>query len=116
MTYSASTSLSVLLASIAPAQKGSAVSDLMKFIQNGLSIPEANVIFALSPAGNVGRRSTGEREHVGVGKWEAVMEGDVYEVRSTPLDLSMWKLGGASVALGLVQYAKVSFGCVIPRE
>ncbi|KAH8103359.1 beach-domain-containing protein [Cristinia sonorae] len=108
MTYSASTSLSVLLASIAPSQKGSAVSDLMKFIQNGLSIPEANVIFALSPAGNVGRRSTGEHERVGVGKWEAVMEGDVYEVRSTPLDLSMWKLGGASVALGLVQYAKTA--------
>ena len=115
MTYSASTSLSILLASIAPSQKGPAVADLMSVIQNGMSIPEASVIFALSPAGNVGRKSdddvSGEGVEVGsvAGvKWEAVMEGNVYEVKSTSLDLSMWKLGGASVALGLVQYAKVS--------
>lgn len=115
MTYSASTSLSILLASIAPSQKGSAVADLMSMIQNGMNIPETNVIFALSPAGNVGRRDG--KGQVAKGRWEAVMEGDVCEVRSTSLDLSMWKLGGASIALGLVQYAKVSAAfncCTVP--
>ena len=108
MTYSASTSLSILLASIAPSQKGPAVADLMSMIQNGMNIPETNVIFALSPAGNVGRRDhDGDKGQQVKGRWEAMMEGDVCEVRSTSLDLSMWKLGGASVALGLVQYAKV---------
>ncbi|THH31660.1 hypothetical protein EUX98_g2544 [Antrodiella citrinella] len=108
MTYSASTSLSILLANIAPSQKGPAVADLMNVVQNGMSLAETSVIFALSPMGNVGRG--GKEKEVGEGerKWEAAMEGDVYEVRSTSLDVSMWKLGGASVALGLVQYAKTA--------
>lgn len=124
MTYSASTSLSVLIYSISPSQKGPAVKDLMNVIQNGMGVSEGCVVFGVSPVGGVRRREEELKGNEGVGegggsvegvtaagnggKWEAVMEGDVYEVRSTSLDASMWKLGGASVALGLVQYAKVS--------
>lgn len=100
------------------------MKDLMNVIQNGMGVSEGNVLFGVSPVGGVRKREEELKESEGLGeggssmewvtaggnggKWEAVMEGNVYEVRSTSLDASMWKLGGASVALGLVQYAKVS--------
>jgi hypothetical protein len=39
--------------------------------------------------------------------WE--MEGDVFIVKAASLDMALWRIGGAAVALRLVQVANVSY-------
>jgi len=38
------------------------------------------------------------------------LEGDVFAVKAESLDLALWKIGGAAIALRLVQLAKVCTG------
>ncbi|KAI0079797.1 beach-domain-containing protein [Panus rudis PR-1116 ss-1] len=120
MTYEAATSLSIhvfnvsnALAQLAPSheksQRKKALDGLMNAVKYGLQLDESDVIMTVAPNGKYRRRvnSTGSEDEeedngeANVG-W---FEGEVLEMQTTPLDLSMWKLGGAAVALGLLQYA-----------
>jgi len=67
----------------------------MKVVKDGLDIPETSIKFSISPFAT---RSHGFK-----------MEGDVFVVRAACLDMALWKIGGAAVALRLVQVANVSF-------
>lgn len=73
----------------------SAVSPLIKVVNEGLNVPESSIIFSVSPSGSMHSR-------------DFKMEGDVFSVRAACLDVALWKIGGAAVALRLVQVANVS--------
>lgn len=118
MTYDASTSLGIHISNLNSSQKA-ALSSLMDAIKKGLNIPESSFVFSINPLGNYERKvkAGGLLTHslsvdsvMGIGFERGVLvEGDVFEVRATSLDLSMWKLGGAAIPLGLIEHAKVSF-------
>ena len=42
-------------------------------------------------------------------------QGNVFAVKATTLDMALWKIGGAAVALRLVQLAQVLFVCFYGR-
>ena len=112
MTYEASTSLGIFIANVGPSKKG-VLSGLMGAIKSGLTIPESSFIFSVTPFGSYERKVkaatlTGLYLDSVIEQNKAVLlENDVFEVNTTSLDLSMWKLGGAAVTLGLIQHAKV---------
>lgn len=107
MTYEASTSLSVFLFNNVSSQKNVAIANLVNAIRNGLSFNENSIILAVSPSSNL-HFTTQALSHDDIRERRGIfVEGDVFAAQRTPLDLSMWKLGGAAVALGLVKYANV---------
>jgi hypothetical protein len=82
---------------------------LMKVVQNGLGIPENTLVFGVSALNSeaVGlvtevpvNGKAGQQKRLKV-------EGDVYVVKAACLDMALWKVGGAGVALKLVQAANV---------
>lgn len=122
MTYESATSLSIhvtnvntRLSVLGPSpdktQKAKALQELMTAVKNGLEIGPNDVLVCLTSGSRDGERSTSLLSTGEIKQDEPKpisLEGDVFEVPTTPLDLSMWKLGGAAVALGLLQYANVS--------
>lgn len=83
----------------------------MTAVKNGLEIGENDVPVCLTPGSRDNERPASLLANSDAKKDEPktiVLEGDVFQVSTTPLDLSMWKLGGAAVAIGLLQYANVS--------
>ncbi|PCH37188.1 beach-domain-containing protein [Wolfiporia cocos MD-104 SS10] len=98
-TYEAATALHIYVDGAAqqPATRGE-VTQLQRAVKDGLGINEASILFALTP-------STPLSSHDDNGPQRIVSEGDVFVVKSTALDLAMWKIGGAAVALRLVQLA-----------
>ncbi|CAL1710979.1 unnamed protein product [Somion occarium] len=121
MTYESATSLSIHIANVndtltalgpSPdkSHKKKALEELMTAVKNGLTLGEDDVIVCLTPGGhNEPRPGIANVEDVEDANLKKVsVEGDVFEVVTTPLDLSMWKLGGAAVALGLLQYANTA--------
>ena len=73
---------------------------LINSFRNGLGINESSIIFAVSPA-------TTRFENTETGELhDAAMDSDVFLARCNGLDLAMWEIGGAAVALRLVQLAQ----------
>jgi hypothetical protein len=105
LTYDASTSLNMFLTN---ATKNSDVSPLMKAVKNGLGVPESLFVFSLS-ASDCG--ASGQNSAVPVKGLlkEVESRGNVFTVKATTLDMALWKIGGAAVALRLVQLAQVAF-------
>lgn len=82
------------------------VTQLQAAIKNGIGINQASVVFALTPS------------HTKAGL--QIVEGDVFVMNHGSLDSAMWRIGGAAVALKLVQLASVSAiightSCIIDR-
>ncbi|TBU31477.1 beach-domain-containing protein [Dichomitus squalens] len=96
LTYEAATALNVHLYARAEQTRTSAheVKNLINSFKNGLGISEASIIFSVSP-------STVPSEPN-----DAALDSDVFVARSDGLDLAMWEIGGAAVALRLVQLAQ----------
>ncbi|KAF5360312.1 hypothetical protein D9758_009126 [Tetrapyrgos nigripes] len=112
-TYEASTSLSMFLSTVAAASSGTSATTSMisKVLRDGLGISESSIVFALSPLNIVTSGSmitvpvNGSR--AGALK-EFSVKGDVYMVKVECLDAALWKIGGISVALRLIQVANTA--------
>lgn len=100
LTYEASTALHIFLAGGVSPQSGSEIAHIRNTIKSGLGVNEAAVLFALNPASELQNSESNELEG-------ATCAGDVFAVQSSRLDSAMWKIGGAAVALRLVQLANV---------
>ncbi|KAG6865427.1 hypothetical protein C0991_002665 [Blastosporella zonata] len=104
LTYEASTSLNMFLATVATKQPSAHThltqSTIMKAVKHGLGIPESAVGFAVSP---ISASESATSTLVDGFK----REGDVFVVKAACLDMALWKIGGAAVALRLVQVANV---------
>ncbi|KAF5370942.1 hypothetical protein D9615_009793 [Tricholomella constricta] len=105
LTYEASTSLNMFLSTVAAKQPSSLTqSAVMKAVKDGLGINESAIGFAVSP---LNARQSGPTTSVlmkGFAR-EFKNEGDVFVVKAACLDTALWKIGGAAVALRLVQVA-----------
>ncbi len=102
LTYEAATALNIHLYARAEQARGSAaeVKSLINSFKNGLHISESSIIFAISPATTLfENKETGDLN-------DAAMESDVFLAQCNGLDLAMWEIGGAAVALRLVQLAQ----------
>jgi len=108
LTYEASTSLNMALMTIASQQPNSIPqSSLMKIVREGLKVPEASICFAISP---VNARESGPIASISTHglRREFAVQGDAFVVKAEPLHMALWKIGGAAVALKLVQAAGAS--------
>ncbi|RPD65419.1 beach-domain-containing protein [Lentinus tigrinus ALCF2SS1-7] len=102
LTYEAATALNIHLFARAEQARGSAaeVKGLINSFKNGLGISESSIIFAISTVTTLfENKETGELN-------DAAMDSDVFLARCNGLDLAMWEIGGAAVALRLVQLAQ----------
>ncbi|KZT02850.1 beach-domain-containing protein [Laetiporus sulphureus 93-53] len=100
LTYEASTALHISLDGAVQQSVAKAdIAQLQHAIKDGLGIAESSVIFAISTASSVA--DNGDLD----GQPEVAIDGNVYVVKNPALDLVMWKIGGAAVALRLVQLA-----------
>ncbi|KAG5653218.1 hypothetical protein H0H81_001695 [Sphagnurus paluster] len=105
LTYEASTSLNMFLYTVASKQPSSlGQSAIMKAVKDGLGISESVISFAVSPLNVSQSGLTAVVPVNGFGR-EFKSEGDVFTVKAECLDTALWKIGGASVALRLVQVA-----------
>ena len=117
LTYEASTSLNMLIVNLTAKNPNSEdLSLMMKAVKNGLGITQASIIFLLSPGSftpsyesSTWLPSTTPHSPFLArnGTWST--EGDVFVAQAKCLDMAMWKIGGAAVALRLVQLANVSY-------
>lgn len=108
MTYEASTSLSIYLASIVQMKTPSTMASMIK---NGLGLNPDAVVLTLTPSlRDLEVSDSTDQVDIlrGSGGAQIAIEGDVIAVKNVCLDLSMWRLGGAAIPLRLVQLAKVS--------
>ena len=102
LTYEAATALNVHLYARAEQTRASAheVKNLINSFKNGLGVNEASIIFSVSPSTTrLENKETGELN-------DAALDKDVFIARCNGLDLAMWEIGGAAVALRLVQLAQ----------
>ncbi|KAF9466003.1 hypothetical protein BDZ94DRAFT_1252774 [Collybia nuda] len=105
LTYEASTSLNMFLSTIASKQApASALVQLIKAVKDGLGIPESAIQFSFSTP-----RSQGSTVNTSIpingSTREFKFEGDIFAVKAMCLDMALWKIGGAALALRLVQLA-----------
>lgn len=125
LTYEASTSLNMFLATLATkVVSGTEISPLVKAVREGLGIEESAIVFAISPSSvrddiEDGGRKTASipstpssafflpQTHKQV-RTGAEQTGDVFAAYVSCLDMALWKVGGAAIALRLVQIANVS--------
>ncbi|KAL0958994.1 hypothetical protein HGRIS_014308 [Hohenbuehelia grisea] len=113
LTYEASTSLTMFLSTMAAkASTPTHQLPLLKAIKHGLGIPESSVMFSLA-AENVpqsgelfGALAYGQFHDAQSTTRGVRAQGDVYVIKSACLDMALWRLGGAPVAMRLVQLAK----------
>ncbi|KAH7092832.1 beach-domain-containing protein [Auriculariales sp. MPI-PUGE-AT-0066] len=112
LTYEASASLNIHLASLRLEQNGSTPpSALTKAVANGVGFKEDMIVFAISPAGwrdTEGPNKTVENGVVKAtyGVPRAEVRGDVVSAKPQCLDVSLWQVGGPAVTLRLVELAE----------
>jgi len=120
LTYEASTSLNIHLFNLGPQ---TATSGLLKVLKSGVGFNEDSVVFLLKPSaltegdGRFPDSPQDEPAQAPASRWKR--KGDVMKVESHGFDYAVWKLGGASVYLRLVQLASVSLcimGCCIDNN
>ncbi|TFK65264.1 beach-domain-containing protein [Pluteus cervinus] len=105
LTYEASTSLNMFLSTVATKLPNAVeITSLMKAVRDGLGIAENSVVFAFSPFNAPQSGDVATLPSIGHSK-EFKVEADVYVVKAACLDTALWKIGGAAVALRLVQLA-----------
>ncbi|KAG6843353.1 hypothetical protein H0H93_001298 [Arthromyces matolae] len=80
-------------------------SAVLKAVKHGLGIPEAALSFVITPLIDVGGQSLVGFAETSRGLEKFKNEGDVFVVKAACLDMALWKIGGAAVALRLVQVA-----------
>lgn len=97
---------------------------LLRAINEGIGITDDTIVFSITPGvfpnTDLMNRNSGSGEGAGEGAEEEekdgvwvdegnpfVKEGDVVPVRPRCVDQAMWEVGGAGVALRLVQLAQV---------
>lgn len=86
-------------------------SPLMKAVRDGLPIHESSIVFSVSPlsCSESGETTTIPSNSLMRNQTRSFnVEGDVFVVKTGTLDIALWKIGGAAVALRLVQIANVS--------
>jgi len=110
-TYEAATSLNMFLSGVT-AKNLSDITPLLKVVKDGMSLSESAIVFSITPHHRIDQ-SDGTVTTVGNGPSREFpnifkVEGDVFAVNVSCLDLSLWKIGGAAVALRLLQLARVS--------
>ncbi|CCM01781.1 uncharacterized protein FIBRA_03848 [Fibroporia radiculosa] len=96
LTYEASTALHIHLdggAQQSVTRKD--VAQLHDAIKGGLKISESSFLFAITPSSKIYRRGMPKSQGI-------IADGDVFIARRGALDLAMWRIGGATVALRLV--------------
>jgi len=78
----------------------------MKAVKNGLGVPKPLFVFSV-PASDC--TVSGQNTVVPVKGLlkEVESQGNMFTVKATTLDMALWKIGGAAVALRLVQLAQV---------
>ena len=95
------------LANVASKQPKSATqATILKTVGNGHGIPENAISFVVSPL-NARQSEFGMAVPVHGLPRKFKNEGDVFVVKAACLDMALWKIGGAAVALRLVQLANV---------
>ncbi|TFK36229.1 hypothetical protein BDQ12DRAFT_737089 [Crucibulum laeve] len=105
LTYEASTSLNMFLSTVDTKNRVQAeLSQTMKAIRHGFGIPESQIVFAFCTAHIP---LSGEVSTVPINGLHDQLEiqGDVFIAKAASLDVALWKIGGAAVALRLVQLA-----------
>lgn len=124
LTYEASTSLNMFLATLATKMTSSTdSSSLVRAVKRGLGIDESSIIFAISPSGLrdqdqqrtpklLSLPSTPSSAFFLSSAQKPVrsaveQEGDIFPAYAVCLDSALWKVGGAAVVLRLVQVANV---------
>lgn len=95
--------LSAIASKQAPA---SALAHLVRAVKDGLGIPESAIQFSFSSLGSQSS-GVGTAIQISGSTREFKFEGDIFVVKATCLDMALWKIGGAAVALRLVQVANV---------
>ncbi|KAH8809671.1 beach-domain-containing protein [Flagelloscypha sp. PMI_526] len=107
LTYEASTSLNMFLSIVAASPRANAQSGspLLKVVRLGPGIKNADILFSLFPVDFSHRPEAAAGSASGGKMKEFRMAGDVFLVRSSTMDQALWKVGGAAVALRLVQAA-----------
>lgn len=106
-------------------------SSIVRAVKDGIGLPESAIVFALSPLNSVASgftRSVAALGGSGLGggggngsgsggkidlmssQREFVVRGDVFVMKAECLDNALWRVGGAAVALRLVQVAQVRLG------
>jgi hypothetical protein len=112
LTYEASASLNIHLASLRLEQNGnSPPSALTKAITSGVGFKEDAMVFAISAAGVRSLDCPYRTVENGVtragGVPEADIRGDIVCAKPQCLDISLWQIGGPTVTLRLVELAEV---------
>ncbi|KAH9925795.1 beach-domain-containing protein [Fomitopsis serialis] len=98
-TYEASTALHIFLDGAAYQTVAKAdIIQLQHVVKEGLAVGESSIVFSLNTSSELQSTDTGIRlGFVGI--------GDIFLVKNGSLDMALWKIGGAAVALRLVQLA-----------
>ena len=135
LTYEASTSLNILLSSLADRQKKaahnhggpdrvapSAGPSALRFLKDGINVAEESFIFSASAVGfkygevdESGRispqcvRNGATAASSAASRDPVGIVGDVTPVLTESLDIALWKIGGPAVALRIVELANVSY-------
>ncbi|KXN83156.1 hypothetical protein AN958_01769 [Leucoagaricus sp. SymC.cos] len=106
LTYEASTSLNMFLASLG-AKKSSLVDDspILKAIRHGMGFNKSQLIFAIG-ATSISTAGIVEELPIDGIVANAVTEGNIYVTKAACFDSALWTIGGASVSLRLVQLAQ----------
>lgn len=134
LTYDASTALNMFLANAPLRNSHGSLGEpcpLFRAIKEGLTIPEAAIVFAVSPSNlpsaahidypiadsmtPLSALSPSARGPSIPSPTWCNLIGDVLKIFPNPLDKALWKIGGASVTLRLLQLARVgSFLLLFP--
>jgi len=96
-----------------PSRVGS--SPILKALREGMDLDESKMIFSISATSLPSAGVVDKLPVVGL-VTSAQAEGDVYLVKAACFDAALWTIGGAAVALRLVQLAQVCFqGIILQR-
>jgi len=125
LTYEASASLNMFLATLATKVTSTAeLSPLVKAVKEGIGLAESAIVFAISPSSVQDDRKGAQmtfplpstpssgfflsqaQKPVRSGIDQT---GDILLATSSCLDVALWKVGGAAIALRLVQLANVCY-------
>jgi hypothetical protein len=130
LTYEASTSLNMFLATLATKVTSPAeLSPLVKAVREGLGVAASAIIFFMSPASVRGECRGGASKLISLPSTPSSAfflsqvqnavrsgieeSGDILAANLSCLDMALWKVGGAAIALRLVQLAKVGHSYVL---
>ena len=116
LTYEASTSLNMFLSAVT--SKSPETTPLLKIIREGFGVSESSIVFSLSPLssldqsdGNTAPSVNGQSRDLPSFRGRFRVTGDLVVVKLSCLDVALWRIGGAAIALRLVQLASVSACC-----